>query len=70
MTLRLILTRACAVSGKSCKVYRNASVSEYVVRYCENGVHKPAADYFCCDRDDALGTAAAMVPFLPLKEPV
>lgn len=48
--------------SKAVVASRKNEHGEWVVRaYDENGKRYPAADYFTTDRNDAVGTAAAMM---------
>ena len=49
-------------SGKcSCKIYYNSELEEYTVKAFKNNVLVVDVDYFTDDKQDALGTARAMV---------
>lgn len=45
------------ITGRKMAIYRNAEYNEWVVRFYENGVHLPEADYHTDDSADAYDTA-------------
>lgn len=50
-----------AKRANSAKVYRDADMGEYVVKFYLEGLHLKRADYFTGDRADALGTACVQI---------
>ena len=60
----LTLTRV--ISGNNlAAIYYNNRFSEYVVRFCTNGIHNVSADYFTDSKEDAVGTAEHQIKFRP-----
>lgn len=48
-------------TAKTTKVYWSSVFQEFTVKLYVRGVHQKDADYHTSDRDDALGTAQAMM---------
>ena len=57
--LRKIATYTSGIH--ECRVYRDAGLDEYRVRYFINGELRTLGDYFTADKADALDTAQHMV---------
>lgn len=60
------LVSAFASTSRTVKVYYNSDLAEFVVKLYVDGTHYEPADYFTDDKQDADGTAAAMLE--PTKE--
>lgn len=51
------LFQTVTVNDKFCRVYRDAELDQYIVRFYCMGRHMDASDYFTSDKQDAMETA-------------
>jgi len=59
MVRKIIYTES--VEGCTIKVYRDSEYNEFICREFINGKLQPLNDYFTTDKEDAIGTAKAML---------
>ena len=52
----------------SAAIYYSPRLSEYVVRFCTNGIHNVSADYFTDSKEDAIGTAEHQINSMKEKD--
>lgn len=67
MSNRLVKTIHGYLQFNSARIYKNAELGEYVVRFNKENKHLVDADYFTPDKLDAIGTALLVLNQIELQ---